>query len=335
MKLIIPMAGKGTRLRPHTHVTPKPLLPVAGASMIERIVRTFQEVLPRKIDEAVFILGDFPPETKTQLREICSRYDIVAHFAYQEEALGTAHAVFCAEQHLDGEGIIVFADTLFYMQPLEDFGEADGVVWVKDVEDPSRFGVVVKKEGRITDFVEKPSEPISREAIIGIYYVREMTLVRNEIKYLLENELAGHGDEYQITDAFDRMLKQGRIFKTASVTDWLDCGTIDALMATTRVILDRESERPKQGSVEDSVLIEPVYVGPGAKVVQSIIGPHVAIEAGAEIHRSLISHSIVFADAKVDQAILADSLIGHHASVEGRAERLNVGDDSSCRRSPA
>ncbi|MEX2396275.1 MAG: nucleotidyltransferase family protein, partial [Balneolales bacterium] len=200
MKLIIPMAGRGTRLRPHSHTTPKPLLPVAGTMIIERIIQTFSRTLDRKIDEIAFVLGDFGDEIKDKLAKMSHRHDAKPTFYRQDEALGTAHAVYCAADSLDGEVIIVFADTLFDTDKKVSVEGADSVIWLKHVEDPSRFGVAVEQEGRITGFVEKPKELISNLAIIGVYYFKEGREIKKEIEYLLDNHVVGHGDEYQLTD---------------------------------------------------------------------------------------------------------------------------------------
>jgi len=327
MKLIIPMAGRGTRVRPHSHVTPKPLLNVRGKSMVERIIETFTDVLPRPLDEAVFILGpDFGEEVRKQLSAICEPRGIQATFRVQERAQGTAHAVYCAGDRLEGEGIVVFADTLFYMNPGVNLEGADVIAWVKHVEDPSRFGVAVRQGDKIVEFVEKPQTLISNEALIGIYYVKDLARLGESIRYLIDNHITGHGNEYQLTDAFDRLLKQGLVFKTASVTDWLDCGTIEALLDTTKIILDKENHQPHQGQVEDSIIHDPVYIAPGATVTGSVIGPYVSIEKGAQVSGSILKDSIVFSNARVEQAVLRDSLIGQHATVKGHVQRLNVGD---------
>ena len=329
MKLIVPMAGRGTRLRPHTHVTPKPLLPVAGRTMVERIVETFAQTLPRALDEAVFILGpDFGPEVRRQLTAIGERHGIAAHFAVQEVAKGTAHAVAQAGSFLDGECVVVFADTLFYMDEAPDL-DADPVVWVKHLDDPRRFGVVVKEGDRITDFVEKPSEPISNEAIIGIYYLRDAAVLRREIDYLLEHHVTGVGGEYQLTDALDRMLKDGRTFKTAAVSEWLDCGTIPAIKATSKLILAKEGENRKQGTVENSTLVEPVFIGPNATVRDSVVGPYAAVHGDAVITGSIVRNTIVFERATVEAACLDESVVGHDAHVRGFAGTLNVGDHAA------
>ncbi len=328
MKLIIPMAGRGTRVRPHSHVTPKPLLNVRGKSMVERIVQTFMDVLPRPLTEAVFILGpDFPKSVYEDLTSICDQFGIKADFAVQESAEGTAHAVYSAKDHLSGEGVVVFADTLFYMDGNLDL-DADAIVWVKHVEDPSRFGVAVREGDRVTAFVEKPKELISNEALIGIYYMRDLAEFGSKIVELVEGNERGNTGEFQLTDALDKMLKDGALFKTAGVTDWLDCGTIPALLDTTKVILEMERGGVHAGVVEDSILIEPVYIGPEAQVRGSVVGPNVSIEAGAIVEGSVVRESIVFANGRVEGSVLDESLVGQYATVRGMTGPINVGDHS-------
>lgn len=329
MKLIVPMAGRGTRVRPHSHVTPKPLLRVKGRTVVERIVDTFARVLPAPPDEGVFVLGpDFGSEIREQLEDICEARDMDAHFAVQHTAEGTAHAVGCAEEHLEGEGIVVFADTLFAIEEDVELGDADVVAWVKKVDDPSRFGVAVRDGEQVTRLVEKPDEPISNEALIGIYYVRELANIKAEIDYLIENDVRGKGNELQLTDAFDRRLQKGDVFTTASVDAWMDCGTIPALLETTGRILDRESDDLRHGTVTDSVIHDPVYVGPGATVEGSVVGPHVSIESGATVSGSVVQDSIVFQEGTVDNAVLADSIVGRHAVAKAVTGTVNIGDHS-------
>ncbi len=328
MRLIVPMAGRGTRLRPHTHVTPKPLLPVVGRTMVERIVETFAEAIG-DFEEAVFILGpDFGDGVRAELTEICSRFNIAASFGVQETARGTAHAIAMAGDKLEGECVLVFADTLFVMDAAPDL-DADAVVWVMEVEDPSRFGVVVKDGDRISDFVEKPETLISNEAIVGIYYVREGERLGREITYLMDNNITGKGDEFQLTDALDRMLKDGAMFKTAAVTEWLDCGTIPAIRDTSRIVLAKEGENRKEGSVENSQIIEPVFIGEGAVIKDSVVGPFVAIHSGATVTESAVRDTIVFADSTIDSSALEGSLVGHNAEVRGFAGTLNIGDHAT------
>ncbi len=335
MKLIIPMAGRGTRVRPHSHVTPKPLLSVRGKSMVERIVETFVAAMPRPITEAVFILGpDFGDGVRATLTEICERFGIVARFGVQDVARGTAHAVLCAGEHLSGEGIVVFADTLFAMEKgSASFDDVDVVAWVKHVDDPRRFGVAVREDGvggtgRIVAFVEKPQDLISHEALIGIYFMRELERFAREAQYLMDHEITGNG-EYQLTDAVDRMLKDGALITTAGVTEWLDCGTIPALLETTGIVLGHEHTDAHEGAVSDSVLVAPYYIGPGATVTGSVVGPHASIEAGAVVTDSVVRRSVVFARGQVRASVLDGSLVGQSAEVEGVATPVNVGDHAT------
>lgn len=329
MKLIVPMAGRGTRVRPHSHVTPKPLLSVRGRSVVERIVDTFSRVLPETPEEGIFVLGpDFGSEIRDQLTEICDERGITPRFPVQEEALGTAHAVGCAEEHLHGEGVVVFADTLFELTDEVTLGDADVVAFVREVDDPSRFGIAVRDGEQVTELIEKPDEPISNEALIGIYYIRELADVKAGIDFLVENDLRGAGGEYQLTDALDRRLQEGDVFTTASVDAWMDCGTIPALLETTGRILERESDDLHQGTVEDSVIHDPVYIGPGATVENAVVGPHVSIEEGATVSNSVVTDSIVFAEGQVENAVLTDSIVGRHAVADGQIQSVNIGDHS-------
>lgn len=297
--------------------------------MIGRIVDTFDRILPTKVDESVFILGpDFGESVRAQLTALCDVRGIKASFAVQEEALGTGHAVYAAADYLEGEGVVAFADALFDATDALDFSASDVVAFVKYVEDPRAYGVAVREGERIVEFVEKPSEIISNEALIGIYYVQELSTLRDAIKHLLDNNITGHGDEYQLTDAFDKMLKDDLVFKTASVSEWLDCGTIPALLETTAFILDKEKDTLRFGDVENSIIHEPVYIAEGAKVSNSVVGPHVSIEAGATIDNAVVRDSILFADAAVSNAVLKDSLVGANASVNGTAQTLNIGNHS-------
>jgi glucose-1-phosphate thymidylyltransferase len=327
MKLIIPMAGRGTRLRPHSNTTPKPLLPVAGTMIVERIIKTFSKTLDRTIDEIVFVLGDFGDEVKSKLAEMARRNNAKASFCRQDVARGTAHAVYCAEDYLNGEIIVVFADTLFDTEGKVTVDDADSVIWLKEVEDPSRFGVALHEGDKITGFVEKPSEPISKMAIIGVYYFKEGAALRKEIKYLLDHRVTGHGEEYQLTDAIDRLLKSGKVFKAATVDEWLDCGTIPAWLETTGVILEKEKHEVK-GEVINSEIIDPVFIPKGVTVKNSTIGPHVSLEAGTEISDSKLQYTVVQDHAIIEGSELKDSSVGSYATVNGFRGTLHLGDHS-------
>lgn len=329
MKLIIPMAGKGTRLRPHTHTTPKPLLPVAGSMIIERIIKTFRRTVDRDFDKIVFILGDFGDDVKKELSEMSKRYGAEAIFRKQDQALGTAHAVYCAGEDLDGEVIIVFADTLFDTRDKVDLGDADSVIWLKEVEDPSRFGVAVHEGDLITDFVEKPSEPISNLAIIGVYYFKEARYLKKEIEYLLEHHIVGHGDEFQLTDALDRLLKNHKTFKVATVDEWLDCGTIPAWLETSGVILKKEHHVYDEQSFPATTIKPPVFIGEGVTINNSVIGPNATIDAGSSITDSTIKNTIILKQSTIVNSKLTDATIGSHASVRNYCGEAHLGDHSS------
>jgi glucose-1-phosphate thymidylyltransferase len=328
MKLIIPMAGKGTRLRPHSHTTPKPLLPVAGSTIIERIVETFSRTVNRQIEEIAFILGDFGTQVETDLTEMSRRHGAKASFYKQDVAHGTAHAVFCAEEKLEGEIIVVFADTLFDTHSGVNVDDADAVIWLKEVEDPSRFGVAVQTEGRITGFVEKPSEFISNLAIIGVYYFRDGAALREKIRYQLDNNLRGHGNEFQLTDAIDALLKEGKIFKSATVDEWLDCGTIDAWLDTSAAICSKEHTSIELGRFPNTTIVEPVFIAEGVTIRNSIIGPNTSVGAGASISGSAIRNSIVLDRASVIDSELDRATIGFDAQVKNLRGAAHIGDHS-------
>lgn len=327
MKLIIPMAGRGTRVRPHSHTTPKPLLPVAGTMIVERIVETFARTLDRTIDEIVFILGpDFSQDIKDTLTEMSKRHNAKATFGVQETAKGTAHAVACAGEALDGEVIIVFADTIFDTSSKVTVDDADSVIWLKEVEDPSRFGVAVHDGENITDFVEKPSEPISNLAIIGVYYFKEGRQLMKEIQYLLDNNITGHGDEYQLTDALDRLLKDDKVFKKATVDEWLDCGTLPAWLDTSAEILEKENH--SYDEYENTKIHPPVFFGEGVTITGSEIGPNVSVEAGTTINNSKIKNSIIQKNATLDRCELNRSTIGNFAEATHAKGEIHIGDHS-------
>ncbi|PKD43446.1 sugar phosphate nucleotidyltransferase [Rhodohalobacter barkolensis] len=327
MKLIIPMAGRGTRVRPHSHTTPKPLLPVAGTMIVERIVETFARTLDRTIDEIVYILGpDFSREIKETLTDMSKRHNAKATFRVQDVALGTAHAVSCAGEDLEGEVIIVFADTIFDSYEKVTVDDADSVIWLKEVEDPSRFGVAVHDGDTITDFVEKPSEPISNLAIIGVYYFKQGEDLMKEIQYLLDNNVTGHGDEYQLTDALDRLLKDGKKFKKATVDEWLDCGTLPAWLETTGEILKKENH--PYDDYKGTTIHPPVYIGKGVEISGSEIGPNVSIEDGTKIKNSTIERTIIQKNAQLNGCKLEGSTIGNHAEAHNAKGEIHIGDHS-------
>jgi glucose-1-phosphate thymidylyltransferase len=329
MKLIIPMAGRGTRLRPHSHTTPKPLLPVAGKMIVERIVETFERTLDRSIDEIVFVLGpDFGQDIKDQLTALCDRHQAEPAFCVQKTAEGTAHAVYSARDYLSGECISVFADTIFDMSGSISIGGADNIAWIKEVEDPSRFGVAVEKEGEITDFIEKPDEPVSNLALIGVYYFKEAAKVREKIEYLLDHDIRGKGDEFQLTDALDLLLKDDQLFKRATVDEWLDCGTINAWLETTSTIVEKEYVNIDENRFENTIINGPVYIGEDVNMKNCEIGPRVSIEAGCNVENSTIKNSLIQQDASLTNCKINDSTIGKHVRLKNVNQEVHVGDHS-------
>ncbi len=324
------MAGKGTRLRPHSHTTPKPLLPVAGVSVIERIVQTFKRTMEKDITEISYVLGDFGDDVKKDLDVISKRNGATSRFFYQDEALGTAHAIFCAEQALDGEIIVVFADTIFDTSQKVSVEGADSVIWLKEVEDPRRFGVAVKEGDRLTDFVEKPSEPISNLAIIGVYYFRKGEVLRDQIKYLMDNKIRGKDGEYHITDAIDRMLKQGDVFKPATVEEWLDCGTIPAWLDTSKIIVEKEySDKSHQNTGKNSKIHPPVHIAENVTIEDSEIGPYTSIGANCVIKNSKLGNCILQENATIINSTLDNSTIGKETEVKNTQGEIHIGDHSN------
>jgi glucose-1-phosphate thymidylyltransferase len=333
MKLIIPMAGRGTRVRPHSHTVPKPLLPVAGTMIIERLVETFIRTMDRNIEEIVYILGpDFGNPIKEPLHEMSARHGAKCTFRVQEVALGTAHAVYCAQQDLEGEVIIAFADTLFDSKETFNVDGADSVIWLKKVEDPSRFGVAVYEGEQITGFVEKPTEFISDLAIIGVYYFKDGAKLKAELQYVLDNDIKGPDGEYFLTEALDRMIQDGKLFKTATVDEWLDCGTLPAWLETTGIIVEKEAQNSSDQidayAKQGTTIIPPVYIAKNVTLEGVTIGPHVSVEQGCVLKNTKISNSIVRDHATLQGCSLAGSTIGAHTQVSDVRGEVHAGDHS-------
>lgn len=328
MKLIIPMAGRGTRLRPHTHTTPKPLLPIAGKMMIQRIVETFVSTLDSKIEEIAFVLGDFGPSVEKRLTAMAEQFGARCSIYYQKQALGTAHAVYCARESLEGEIVVAFADTLFDVSGKVQTGDADSIIWLKEVENPSSFGVAVMEQGRITSFVEKPSEPISNHAIIGVYYFRKGEDLRTELTHIVENDIKSPRGEYELTDAIEALLEKGNVFRPATVENWLDCGTVQSWIDTTTAVLVSGKAESVTAQHQNSKIVPPVYIGDGVTIKNSTIGPNVSIEAGAVVEESTLTDTIVNAGGHVRQSVLTNSTIGEHAIASYINGEVHIGDHS-------
>lgn len=328
MKIIVPMAGRGSRLRPHTLTVPKPLVPVAGKAIVQRLVEDIAAVCHEPIEEIGFIIGDFGAEVEKHLLEVAKSLGAKGHIFHQEEALGTAHAILCAQEIMQGKTIVAFADTLFRADfKLDD--SKDGIIWVQQVEDPSAFGVVkMDAEGNITDFVEKPDEFVSDLAIIGIYYFKDGEYLRENLQYLIDNDIKIKG-EYQITDALERMKAAGTKFAPGKVIEWLDCGNRPATVNTNQRVLEfikDQNNRSSLARVDNSTIIEPCFIGEGVHISNSVIGPHVSVGENTKITNSVISNSIIQTETSIEGLIAKDSMIGNKTSIKYSAKSLSVGD---------
>ncbi len=329
MKIIVPMAGIGKRMRPHTLTVPKPLLPIAGKPIVQRLVEDIASVCTEPIEEVAFVIGDFGEEVKDQLRSLANEIGAESSIHYQEEALGTAHAVLCAGDHLEGKAVVAFADTLFRAEMKMD-EEAEGIIWVKKVEeDPSSFGLVTLDEkGYISEMVEKPQDPPSDLAIIGIYYFHDAAHLKRELQYLIDNDIKDKG-EYQLTNALERMKDQGVRFQAGQVDEWLDCGKKDLTVHTNQRVLEfKKGEEMLAPDHENrnSVVIPPCYIGKNVLLENSVVGPHVSVGEGSEIRESIIRNSIVQTHSLIRGANIENSMIGNQAEYQTAPKDLSIGD---------
>jgi glucose-1-phosphate thymidylyltransferase len=323
MKVVIPMAGYGTRLRPHTYSRPKPLINVAGQPMLKYLLDSLQEL---NIDQYIFIVGYLGD----QLKEfITDEYDFDSVFLRQEDLTGQSPAIYLARNYIQGPTIILFADTLFETDLSIIKSDVDGVIFTKEVPDPKRFGVVkTNSEGHIVSFIEKPDSMENRNAVIGLYYVRDGEDLLRAIEQQVATETLTKG-EFYIADAFQIMINQGAKFRTQDVSIWLDTGKPETVLETNQYLLEHGRDNSKQVNYPGVSIIPPVNIHPDANVRNSIIGPYTTIAAYCEVSDSIIRDSIVDAGAQVLNSILDKSLIGQNASVAGRYRTLNVGDQSS------
>ncbi|OON66734.1 sugar phosphate nucleotidyltransferase [Hymenobacter sp. CRA2] len=330
MKIIVPMAGMGKRMRPHTLTVPKPLIPIAGKPIVQRLVEDIAKVVGEPVSEVAFIVGRFGTEVEQNLIKIAESVGAKGTIHYQDEPLGTAHAILCAQSALDGPVVVAFADTLFKADFTLDTS-ADGTIWVQRVEDPRPFGVVkLNEQGQITELIEKPQEFVSDLAIIGIYYFRDGEYLKRELQYLLDNDIRDKG-EYQLTNALENMKNQGAVFIPGRVTEWLDCGNKDATVYTNQRYLEYlreagEDTVSKSAKLTNSVIIPPVYIGENVVLENSVIGPHVSVGDGSVVKHSVVANSIIQKAAAVTNANVTNSMIGSNASFTGTPADLSVGD---------
>lgn len=332
MRIIVPMAGMGKRMRPHTLTTPKPLIPVAGKAIVQRLVEDITKVCGQKVEEIAYIIGNFGKEAEDNLIKVAESLGAKGTIYYQEEALGTAHAIYCAKDSLTGPVVVAFADTLFRADFTLD-AEKDGIIWVQKIDDPRQFGVIkVNNENVITDFVEKPETFVSDLAIIGIYYFKDGDYLKSEIEYLLDNNIREKG-EYQLTNALENMKQKGTKFSPGQVDEWLDCGNKDATVYTNQRVLENvkntENLVSASAKIINSEIIEPCFIGENVHIENAKIGPHVSLGNNTKVIDSVISNSIIQTNVKADSCKISNSMIGHFAELKGANGSFSISDYST------
>jgi glucose-1-phosphate thymidylyltransferase len=330
MKIIVPMAGRGSRLRPHTITVPKPLIPVAGKPIVQWLVEDIVKVCGKKVDEIAFVIGDFGNEVEESLIKVAEGLGAKASIYYQDEPLGTAHAILCAKDSLEGNCVVAFADTLFKVDFTLD-STKDGIIWVSKIDDPSAFGVVKLNEGNIiTDFVEKPKTFVSDLAIIGIYYFNDGEYLKNELQYLLDNNIKDKG-EFQLTNALENMKNKGTKFSPGKVQEWLDCGNKDSTVFTNERVLEYNGNLINDSAqIINSEVISPCFIGANAIIRNSKIGPHVSLGSNTVVENSVINKTIIQNDSMITNAKLNNSMIGNQVNFDGKniQQEVSIGDYS-------
>lgn len=335
MKIIVPMAGRGSRLRPHTLTVPKPLIPIAGKPIVHRLVEDIAKVINQPIEEIAFIIHkSFGKQVEKDLLQIAKNLNAKGTITYQNEPLGTGHAIMCAKESLTGPVVVAYADTLFRADFHLDTS-ADSVIWVKQVKDPSAFGVVQLNEtNEIIDFVEKPKEFVSDLAIIGIYFFKSGETLRNELQYLIDNDIV-KGGEYQLTDALENMKQKGMKFVPGKVEEWMDCGNKNVTVDTNNRILqflhedDNEQLVAENITTENAKIIPPCYIGKGVSIKNSVVGPNVSLGENTTVTDSVIKNSLIQTNSVIKNANLANAMIGNFATFNGAFTDVSIGDYST------
>ncbi|HIC32238.1 MAG: nucleotidyltransferase [Flavobacteriaceae bacterium] len=336
MKIIVPMAGRGSRLRPHSLTVPKPLIPVAGQPIVHRLVKDIAKVLKQPITEVAFVLGDpawFGDDVVDSLTDLATSLGAKASIYRQDQPLGTGHAIMCAKESLSGPAVIAYADTLiradFNLDP-----EADSVIWVKQVDQPEAYGVVKLNDNKeIVELVEKPQQFVSDLAVIGIYYFKEVSQLKDQLQKVLDNNII-NGGEYQINDGIKGMMADGKVFKTGEVSEWMDCGNKTITLDTNQRMLgflqaDGE-EQLVSGSVknENSTIIEPCYIGENVVLKNATVGPYVSIGNDCVIENATVKNSLIQNQTSIKNANLDEAMIGNHVKYDGKFTKISIGDYS-------
>jgi glucose-1-phosphate thymidylyltransferase len=332
MNIIIPMAGLGKRMRPHTLTTAKPLLPIAGKPMVHRLVEDIAKLAPEKVENIGFIIHpSFGKQVEDDLKSVAKAVGAEGKIYYQEQAMGISHALLFAAELFTGKVIVAFADTLFRADFKLDVSK-DGIIWVQKVKDPAQFGVVkMDNDGYITELVEKPTTFVSDLAIIGIYFFREGEVLRKEMQYLIDNNIKDKG-EFQFTSALDNMRKNGARFVPGEVREWLDCGNKNVTVQTNSRYLELIKDSKlisEKAKISNSIIIAPCFIGDNVILENSVVGPYVSIGESTEIRDSRIANSIIQKNTKVSKSVLENSLVGNFVSVESKPLDLSLGDYST------
>ena len=334
MKIIVPMAGRGSRLRPHTLTVPKPLIPIAGKPIVQRLVEDIAGVLDETIDEVAFIISeDFGQAIEEKLTEVAKNLNAKPSIYYQDKPLGTGHAIMCAKDSLQGPAVVAYADTLFKA----DFNldkSADAVMWVKQVENPSAYGVVkLNQDHEITELVEKPSEFVSDLAVIGIYYFKDVAVLKSKLEEVIAQNMM-RGGEYQINDGIDKMRADGASFKPGKVDEWMDCGNKTVTVDTNSRMLNfiqkegKEQLISKNVTLENAEIIEPCFIGENVVLKNAKIGPNVSIGNHSVVEDSKIKNSLIQEHSHIKNAALDNAMIGNHAKFNGEFTSISIGDYS-------
>ncbi|HRG19134.1 MAG TPA: sugar phosphate nucleotidyltransferase [Flavobacterium lutivivi] len=333
MKIIVPMAGRGSRLRPHTLTIPKPLIPIAGKPIVHRLVEDIASVLNQEIEEVAFIIHQsFGKKVEEELVAIANKLGAKGTIYYQNEALGTGHAIMCAKESLSGPAVIAYADTLIRANFDLDT-TADSVIWVKQVDQPEAFGVInLNENNEIVELVEKPKEFVSDLAVIGIYFFKEISVLRDELQSVLDNNII-HGGEYQINDGIKQMMAKGMKFVPGEVDEWMDCGNKDVTVETNGRMLgflhqDGENLISDDVKIENSTIIPPCFIAEDVVLINSTVGPNVSLGKGTHLINVKIQNSLVQTHAHVRNAKLNNAMIGNHASFNGDFTSISIGDYS-------
>lgn len=328
------MAGRGSRLRPHTLTIPKPLIPIAGKPIVHRLVEDIAKVINQPIDEVAFIIHESFGETvEKDLLAIATKIGAKGTIYYQNEALGTGHAIMCAKDSLSGPAVIAYADTLIRAD-FELDATADSVIWVKQVDQPEAFGVInLNEANEIIELVEKPKKFVSDLAVIGIYFFKDVAVLKNELQAVLDNNII-HGGEYQINDGIKQMMAKGMKFVPGKVDEWMDCGNKDVTVDTNNRMLgflhqDGEDLVANDVRLDNSQIIPPCFIGEGVQLIDSIIGPNVSIGKGSHVQNSKIQNSLIQTHSHIKNAKLDNAMIGNHVNYNGEYTSVSLGDYST------